>query len=260
VAHLDPELLALIALGEEQPDAAGHLAGCPQCQAEAEQLRAVVTLARRDGRPAELTAPPPALWNRIAAAAGVSADPVPETPAGTGRPDGDQGGQERAGRTAADGPGREARPAWWRRRPLVTGIAAAVAGLLIGIGATAGISQVSGPPAAHVVAHITLRPLPAFPQWKDASGTAVMRTGSAGRQLSVVLHAPQRAGYYEVWLLARDGVSMISLGDLGPRRTGRFDMPPGVDLARYSRIDISLQPFNGSTQHSRVSVVRGQIP
>jgi hypothetical protein len=37
-------------------------------------------------------------------------------------------------------------------------------------------------------------------------------------------------------------------------------MPPGVDLANYSRIDVSLQPFNGSPLHSRTSVVRGSLP
>jgi anti-sigma-K factor RskA len=87
-----------------------------------------------------------------------------------------------------------------------------------------------------------------------------MESGSAGRQLKVALHAPRRPGFYEVWLLARNGVSMISLGDLGPGHTGRFAMPPGVNLANYSRIDISLQPFNGSTLHSKVSVVRGALP
>jgi hypothetical protein len=37
-------------------------------------------------------------------------------------------------------------------------------------------------------------------------------------------------------------------------------VPPGVDLRDYSRIDISLQPFDGSTQHSKASVVRGVLP
>ena len=87
-----------------------------------------------------------------------------------------------------------------------------------------------------------------------------MASGPHGRELTVALHAPDRAGFYEVWLLARNGVSMISLGDLGPGHTGRFTMPPGVDLADYSRIDVSLQPFNGSTAHSKTSVVRGSIP
>jgi len=53
---------------------------------------------------------------------------------------------------------------------------------------------------------------------------------------------------------------MISLGDLNVGHTGTFAVPPGVDLRYYSRIDISLQPFNGSTQHSKISVVRGSWP
>ena len=50
---------------------------------------------------------------------------------------------------------------------------------------------------------------------------------------------------------------MISLGDLNAGHTGTFVVPPGTDLHNYSRIDISLQPFDGSTQHSKISVVRG---
>ena len=53
---------------------------------------------------------------------------------------------------------------------------------------------------------------------------------------------------------------MISLGDLSAEHTGTFTVPAGVDLRDYSRIDISLQPFNGSTQHSKASVVRGSLP
>ena len=111
-----------------------------------------------------------------------------------------------------------------------------------------------------MVASIPLRPLAQFPQWQATRGTAVMAEGPHGKQLTVSLHAPRKAGFYEVWLLARNGTSMISLGDLGPGHTGKFTMPPGVDLANYSRIDVSLQPFNGSTLHSRTSVVRGSLP
>jgi anti-sigma-K factor RskA len=63
-----------------------------------------------------------------------------------------------------------------------------------------------------------------------------------------------------VWLLGRDGTSMISLGDLDATNNGTFTLPAGVDLQFYSRIDVSLQPFNGSTQHSGTSVVRGSLP
>jgi hypothetical protein len=140
------------------------------------------------------------------------------------------------------------------------GLAGALAGLVIGIGGAAGIHQLARPAPATVVAKIRLRPLAQFPQWRGASGTAVMAAGPAGRQVTVSLTAPRRAGFYEVWLLARNGVSMISLGDLDAGHAGTFDMPPGVDLRNYSRIDISLQPFDGSTQHAAASVVRGSLP
>ena len=87
-----------------------------------------------------------------------------------------------------------------------------------------------------------------------------MRATASQQVIVVTLHAPPRPGFYEVWLLARDGISMISLGDLNAGHTGTFTVPPGVDLRDYSRIDVSLQPFNGSTQHSKTSVVRGSLP
>ena len=105
-----------------------------------------------------------------------------------------------------------------------------------------------------------LSPLPQFPQWQGAAGTAVMRATASQQLMVVTLHAPRQPGFYEVWLLARDGVSMISLGDLNAGHTGTFVIPPGTDLHNYSRIDISLQPFDGSTQHSKTSVVRGSLP
>ena len=134
------------------------------------------------------------------------------------------------------------------------------AGLVIGIGGTIGVDQIVTSPPTRVVARIELSPLPQFPQWQGTTGTAVMRATASQREIVVTLRAPARPGFYEVWLLARDGVSMISLGDLSADHTGTFIMPPGVDLRDYSRIDVSLQPFNGSTQHSKASVVRGSLP
>jgi hypothetical protein len=89
---------------------------------------------------------------------------------------------------------------WWRRP-----VAAGAAGLLIGFGVTAGVRQLASAPGYNAVAGITLRPLPQFPQWKVAAGTAVMERGASGKLLSVTLRAPSRPGFNEVWLLARDG-------------------------------------------------------
>jgi hypothetical protein len=251
VSHTDPEILALRALGETAGTAhdAEHAVSCAHCQAELARLTEVVRLAR-DVDPGEtLQAPPPQVWDRIAAATGVS---VPlDKPALNGSA---LNGSAPAKEPAA--PQRAARP----RRRLAGALAAVAAGLVIGIGGTIGIAQVVKSPPTHVVARIELSPLPQFPQWQGTTGTAVMRATASQQQLVVTLRAPARPGFYEVWLLARDGVSMISLGDLSSDHTGTFTMPPGVDLRDYSRIDISLQPFDGNTQHSKTSVVRGSLP
>jgi hypothetical protein len=271
VAHIDPDLLALLALGEDAAaDERAHLASCPECATELQQLTKVVSVTRSGPDLRVLDPPPPGLWSRVAAAAGVDPAAVPVTapvtaPAPetgrTGLPDTAAGTAPGPGPVPAGEPGPpQARPAWWRRRPRLAAAAGLAAGLLIGAGGAAGIHQLTAGPAAHVVASIPLRPLPQFPEWRAASGTAVMARGPHGQQLTVSLRAPRRPGFYEVWLLARNGTSMISLGDLGPGHSGKFTMPPGVDLANYSRIDVSLQPFNGSTLHSRTSVVRGSLP
>jgi hypothetical protein len=285
VSHTDPEILALRALGETAGTAhdAEHAGSCAHCQAELARLTEVVRLAR-DGDPGEtLLAPPPQVWDRIAAATGVSV-PVdvallnpaaPSGPALNGSALNGSGTPAKA-LTAPETPAapteapaspedsRGSRPAHRRvgrpRRRLAGALAAVAAGLVIGIGGTIGVAQVVKSPPAHVVARIELSPLPQFPQWQGTTGTAVMRAAASQQQLVVTLRAPVRPGFYEVWLLARDGVSMISLGDLSSDHTGTFTMPPGVDLRDYSRIDISLQPFDGNTQHSKTSVVRGSLP
>ena len=263
--HIDPDLLALLALGEDAAaEDRAHLASCPECATELRQLTKVVSVTRSGPDLRVLDPPPPGLWSRVAAAAGVDPAPGPVTAPETGlngRPDTAAGPAPSPGPVPAGEPGRpQARTAWWRRRPLLAAAAGLVAGLLIGAGGAVGIHQITGGPAAHVVASIPLRPLAQFPQWQAASGTAIMAESPRGKQLTVSLRAPRKPGFYEVWLLARNGTSMISLGDLGPGHSGKFTMPPGVDLANYSRIDVSLQPFNGSTLHSRTSVVRGALP
>jgi hypothetical protein len=137
--------------------------------------------------------------------------------------------------------------------------AALIVAAAVGAGIWGGVHALTSPRTT-VVGQVALKPLPEFPQWSAASGTAVMATGPHGNQVTVTLDAPDRAGFYEVWLLARDGRSMISLGDLGTGHTGTFDMPPGVNLSNYSRLDVSLQAYNGSTVHAKASVVRGALP
>jgi len=271
VSHTDPVILALRALGETAGAAtdAGHPETCVYCRTELARLAEVVELARRDGPGGPVETPPPEVWGRIAAAVGV--DPAAVIPARNGAVGpvgaeraagaGDSGGGAAAvllaGRRArANRPVTAARPG----RGLATAGAGLAAGLIVGVGGTVGVVQLAKAPATRVVAHIQLSPLPEFPQWQGAAGTAVMRATASQQVIAVVLHAPPRSGFYEVWLLARDGVSMISLGELNAGHTGTFTVPPGTDLRNYSRIDVSLQSFDGSTVHSKTSVVRGSLP
>jgi hypothetical protein len=251
--HTDPEVLALRALGEAAgtPADEQHLAVCPRCRAELGRLAEVVSLARSNSDGGYLESPAPAVWEQIAAATGLPAEGMP-TPA-TGP---DYGTAEPAGAE----PGGGHAPGGWRRGRRAAVVAGLAAGLVIGAAAGAGITHLASAPSTRVIAQIELRPLSAFPQWRSASGTATMQTTDAGQILDVTLRAPRRAGYYEVWLLARNGVSMISLGDLSASHSGSFTIPAGTDLAAYSRIDVSLQPFDGSTLHSKTSVVRGALP
>ncbi len=65
--HLDPDRLALLALGEEPvtADVADHLASCPPCQAELESMRDVVDLGRDSDSVRDLPSPPPRVWDSI---------------------------------------------------------------------------------------------------------------------------------------------------------------------------------------------------
>jgi Anti-sigma-K factor rskA len=263
VSHIDPVILALRALGETAGTAQDddHTQTCLHCRHEQARLTEIVGLARQPGQAEHLEQPPPAVWDRIAAAVGNGT--ISAIKAGPLETDASSNDHYAVASDSAEKTGAGARwslGAGGRRRRLVTVIAGLAAGLIIGVGGTVGVVQLTRAPATRVVAQIELSPLPAFPQWQGATGTAVMRA-TAGQQVMVVaLHAPQRPGFYEVWLLARNGVSMISLGDLNADHTGTFTVPAGVDLRNYSRIDISLQAFNGSTLHSKASVVRGSLP
>ena len=288
MSHTDPTTMALRALGEAAgtADDNEHAQACPHCRHELARLTEVVDLARSADPVEYLEQPPPAVWDRIAAAVandpevagngataansatvngaaigtdtGSGTDPAAPVAVTPLKPaDGNIGNR---GSAADAAHGRGSRRGIRARGRLTTAVAGIAAGLIIGIGGTAGVVQLTKAPATRVVAQIQLSPLAAFPQWQGTTGTAVMRATGSQRLMAVTLHAPQRTGFYEVWLLARNGVSMISLGDLNTDQTGTFTLPPGVDLSDYSRIDVSLQPFNGSPVHSKTSVVRGSLP
>jgi anti-sigma-K factor RskA len=237
-AHCDPDDLALMALGESAaaPDAASHLATCPHCQSELDQLRAVVAAGRSTSPDEPVESPPDRVWARIVDELQLGA----AAPAAPAAPYAVVGGSSRR------------RPPTWRT---VWGVGFAAA--LLGVLATVGIDALTGPAdPGPVVARAALAPLPDH----QGSGTAEVVGSGAGRSLDLDVRGLTRgSGYYEVWLLDKDGKKLVSLGLLRGRH-GTFTLPPDVDLRRYPVVDISIEPADGNPAHSGNSVVRGQLP
>jgi anti-sigma-K factor RskA len=230
--HCDPDVLALLALGERvgSPDELAHLADCAHCQSELDQLRGVVT-ASRAVQPADRPEEAPAqIWDRVATELGLDGAAVPAEPV----------------RLAA-----RRSPTW--RTVAVASVAAAVIGVLGTLGVVALISEDSAPTS--VVARASLAPLPEH----TGSGTASVVGVGAQRQLDIdVSGLGPIDGYYEVWLLDAAGKKLVSLGLLRGSH-GRFALPAGVDLSSYPVVDVSIEPADGNPAHSGNSVVRGSL-
>ena len=72
--HIDPDTLALLALGEPAatPDDAAHLRSCPVCEKELDSLVLTAQLGRDSLAEVPLAVPHPAVWSRIAADLGYA--------------------------------------------------------------------------------------------------------------------------------------------------------------------------------------------
>ncbi|WP_375424777.1 anti-sigma factor domain-containing protein [uncultured Friedmanniella sp.] len=242
--HTDPDLLALLALGERvgSPLEHAHLAECSECRAELGSLRAVTDLGRRTTEGDALTSPPPHVWQRIRQelqldggasgppdAPGADVVPVGPTPVPPNR---------RGVRAAA----------------LV--LAAALA-LVVGIGIGANLDQLS--PAESTVSSIQLN---ALPPYAGSSGRAWVERDRKGSQTLVVqISSPEPAtGPREVWLTDSLAEPMVAMGYLDGN-AGRFPIPPGMQLARNPLVDVSQEPAGDKDPaHSGHSMLRGKLP
>ncbi len=281
--HCDEETLSLLALGESGPaDAEAHVAQCPRCSAELAALSQLVHTARGpeiDLAAVPRIAPPPRVWEQIAAATGVRSNPHPDevirhttVDVQADRPT-PEPAQEPVSKPTSEPaprpePGERSGPVFPRQRtgswtPWLNGRVLAIAascltiGLLGGVlgtrlltddGASAGI-----PP---VVAATRLDGLPAAP---SASGQADVVQSATGRTLDVnarQLGVPN--GFYQVWLINRSVTKMVPIGVLSGAE-GRFSLPAGMNLADYPLVDVSLEPLDGNPAHSGTSVLRGTL-
>jgi anti-sigma factor RsiW len=239
--HLDPELIALLALGEtpgtpgEIAAARAHLAACGHCSAEVDELSAIARQARRVTPDDVLVDPPPAVWDAIAAETGIPAAQADDDATVVALP--------------------RRRTSW-----LQLGAAACI-GLLLGGGAVLAATSGSRAPAPvaapSVLATASLAPL----EGSSARGNVeVVSTSSGPRVLVDVTGLAKPDGFYEVWLLDRKGDRLVALGALDGTSQGSFAMPPGVAMSDFPVVDVSLEPSDGNPGHSHHSLVRGTLP
>lgn len=246
--HVDPELLALLALGEEAggPADLEHLDECAECRVELDTLRRAVTVGRSTLDSGDLLEPHPRVWQAIEDELGRA--PVRSIDDGRGLA---------PVRSIDDAAGRPPAPVVpIRRRRWVAVVAAAAAVAVVAGGGTA-LWLGLRPPPPTVLASATLDP---FPAWPDAIGEAVVEQQPDGaRVVNVALTAPDTTpGFREVWLISSDASDLISLGILrGPN--GTFTIPDGVDLGRFDLVDVSEEPLDGDPEHSGDSIVRGSL-
>lgn len=227
--HIDPDVLALLALGETAGSAEerAHATTCPKCADDLAQLGSAVSMARRTiDEPFET--PHPRVW------AAVATELRLPDPAGVEPP-----------RAA-----RRARPP---RRRLLIGVAIAAAVATIGGVAIAGVRSTE-------VRTVASTELVASAAWAGASGSAValqMPDGSRLVRVTVLVH-PTPGTFHEVWLGTADAKTMVGLGVLHGR-TGTFRIPATVSLARYPVVDVSDEPHDGNPANSGNSIVRGSL-
>jgi hypothetical protein len=273
VTHLDEEVLAQWALDdtEPEPDAADHLATCPQCQAALAELREL-SIGLRDTP--ELSTPPAEVWDRISAELGLSPTTTDPSSRGAGAEPGSSGGGagtsttepgtivDESGssataeaRTAAGGDAGIGRRGYGRGMLALAASVAAILGIGIGLGAAALFGGDEQTPTTPPVAVVPLEPLPG----KTGGGTADLIESGNELQVSVTGLTAQ-TGYYELWLINSDGERMVSLGILDPGQAGTYRIPAGLTSQGYRIVDVSLEPNDGNPAHSRDSIVRGTLP
>lgn len=248
--HVDPDVLALVALGEPvDPATQAHLAVCERCADEVTALERAVTAGRATTDDDALVAPPARVWTAIEAELGLSSATGLPTAAPDTAPD---SAPALAPALAPVVPLRRRRaPAWIA--------SAAAAGVVVGGLGGAWVAGRDDAPAPAVVAQAELDALPGW----DAVGQATIEEDADGRRVLVLNvdetgGAADTDGLREVWLLKEDVSGLVSLGLLEGEE-GRFLVPAGVDLSEYPVVDVSREPADGDPAHSGDSIVRGLL-
>lgn len=261
MSHCDETTLALAALGEDIPsDEAAHLHSCAQCTADVAELVEVVTLGRE--APAELPEVPDHVWAGIRqelslgwAPDGSDAHPNVRTltqpdlphstpPAGTG--DSNVIPLDR----------RRSRGPLWGVAAVAAAAGAIVGGAVVWSAVDRGTGSTGGP-NEQFVAQAVLAPLT---DTVSAPGKATVLDSADGEVVRVDARSlPPNDGFYEVWLLDAEATKLVALGALPAGSIGTFTVPPGLSIADFPLVDISLESYDGDPSHSKNSLMRGEL-
>lgn len=268
--HLDPERLALLALGDDLTDAErDHLGTCDDCSIELAELEHTVAVGRSTVSLGTLESPPERVWNRILdevrANAATAAEPGAAQPAAAepvvaeaGVADSGVAEPAQAGQSAVPRPERSAdAPPPRRRRSRLTRTLFTLAASMVAVLAVVGVWNLVRPPESIEIASATLA---AFPDHPGAVGEAqVTELPDGERTVTVRLDADASGdGFREVWLITADASALVSLGELEGSE-GTFAVPADVDLNDYVLVDVSQEPLDGDPTHSGDSIVRGEL-
>ena len=275
--HSDPEILAMMAMGEPDILLADelHVQECARCLDELNSLLRVATLAR-SGSPLDLPldAPGPAVWGSISRTLGLATDVMPAAfgtavPAVASAvapdiapdvaPDPATSSPLGATRSFAGSSPRVHRTRRQRRRliaPILAGALAVVAATGAILVATNAFAPKTAAPKPTILAEARLT---ALPGWAGSSGEAILEKTASGRQVIVTVSESRNIpGYREVWLISSDLTKLISVGVLEGSR-GSFTIPADVNIADYPILDVSSEMPDGNPAHSADSIVRGTL-
>jgi Anti-sigma-K factor rskA len=247
MTHVNDDVLAAIALGEADVDAADrtHVDSCPVCSQEVEQLTHVHGLLREEFgmHEAHRVEPGAQVWQRIATATAVDER-------GSGQAPGAEVVHLSERAAGASSPARSVpRRSIWL-------VAAAAACLLVGV--LLGRAFWSANEASSQVVATT--PLTTLDASRVREGTAALLNSSGTEELRVdtqPMSSPSN-GYVEVWLINTDGKRMVSLGVLAGTQ-GVFPVPANAIAQGYTTVDLSREQYDDQPQHSGDSIMRGKL-
>lgn len=236
--HVDDDTLALLAMGESEPEAEAHVRTCEVCRGEVASLSTVAELLVAAGRTP--TAPAPShLW------AGIEESLDPTAPAQGGPTPTPQPGQDELA-------GRRFRPAALLLAAAAGAVVALAGSALLGTG-----DRYADPVTRDVtVASAELAAL--TDAVAPASAEIIERDGDRVLQVDAGDLPAVDGDYLEVWLLTSDASGMVTVGLLETAEQ-EFVLPEDLSTDTFAVVDVSVEHYDGDPTHSGQSLWRGPL-